>query len=126
MKTIDADELLALKIKANNYSYIIVRDTLGDGLELFSFGLEPIVGKDQLEDFILSAAHEIIAEEDDKFTLEDFHTLEHDDLESIKDQIVVLEVTDCSVLKVLKRRASEGEARERQLYLRLKKKYEGK
>jgi hypothetical protein len=111
---------------ADDHSYIIVRDTLGDGLELFSFGLEPIVGKDQLENFILSAAHEIIAEEDDKFTLEDFHTLEHDDLESIKDQIVVLEVSDYPVLKVLKRRASEGEARERQLYLRLKKKYEGK
>lgn len=114
---------------ADDHSYIIVRDTLGDGLELFSFGLvglEPIVGKDQLENFILSAAHEIIAEEDDGFKLEDLHTLEHDDLESIKDQIVVLEVSDYPVLKVLKRRASEGEARERQLYLRLKKKYEGK
>lgn len=89
---------------ADDHSYIIVRDTLGDGLELFSFGLEPIVGKDQLENFILSAAHEIIAEEDDGFKLEDFHTLEHDDLESIKDQIVVLEVSVYPVLKVLKHR----------------------
>jgi hypothetical protein len=100
-------------------SYVVVRDSLGDGLELFKFGLEVAVGRAQLEQYIALATTEILEEDEDEF-----QDLDLDDIQDIADQIVVLEVTDYNVPKLIKRHINQNRTEERQLYLRLKRKYE--
>jgi len=100
-------------------SYVVVRDSLGDGLELFKFGLEVAVGRVQLEQYIALATTEILEEDEDEF-----QDLDLDDIQDIADQIVVLEVTDYNVPKLIKRHFNQNKMEERQLYLRLKRKYE--
>jgi hypothetical protein len=101
-------------------SYVVVRDSLErDGLELFKFGLEVAVGRAQLEQYIALATTEILEEDEDEF-----QDLDLDDIQDIADQIVVLEVTDYNVPKLIKRHINQNRTEERQLYLRLKRKYE--
>ena len=41
-------------------SYVLLYDTFGGGLSTFSFGLDVIRGGEELEDYILAAARELI------------------------------------------------------------------
>jgi hypothetical protein len=108
-------------------SYVLLYDTFGGGLTTFSFGLDVIRGGEELQDYVLTAARELLSEEDSLDDDDDEDEYDDDSILSIADQIVVLEVTeDIDVVNILRLHKKTQEEQERKLYERLKKKYEEK
>lgn len=106
-------------------TYIILRDTLGRGLETISnIGLD-VIEKDQLDEYICHAA-EIIADEDGYGDLSNY--LEHADCIIVICEILTKNefgtpVSDY-VFDVVEERKNEKEKEEYELYLKLKEKFD--
>lgn len=107
-------------------SYVLLYDTFGGGLSTFSFGLDVIRGGEELEDYILTAARELIDyEESEAEDIDDNDESFDGDILSVAEQIVVLEVTEnVDVASILQYNKKLQQDQERKLYERLKKKYE--
>ena len=109
-------------------TYIILRDTFGDGLETISNIGVDVIEEHQLNEYICAAA-EIIANEEGYETLNTY--IEESTLcmgetlviceivETIKDKSV-----DTYVLDVLKGQSEKENKEEYELYLKLKEKFE--
>lgn len=99
--------------------YLVIKDTMGEGLEPFSEGLDIYDGEDQLKEAILMAADELLREEGYGEIL-------------LIDQIVIVELdTDEKILerqklirKTLEDCNKKQNDEEYQTYLRLKEKFE--
>ena len=105
-------------------SYVLLYDTFGGGLNTFSFGLDVIRGGEELEDYILAAARELIDYEESEEEDDNDESFDGDIL-SIAEQIVVLEVSEnVDVANILQLNKKLQQDQERKLYERLKKKYE--
>ena len=111
-------------------SYIILRDSFGQGLQTISkIGLIEIDGR-QLEDYICDAAEAIVEEDDQYASVSDY---EEDGNAPMSETLVICEVLDtignCKVSNVIKdalyNRKNQKEQEEYELYLTLKEKFEG-
>ena len=109
-------------------TYIILRDTFGDGLETISNIGVDVIEKHQLNEYICAAA-EIVANEEGYGSLSEYikestlcmgETLVICEIvETIKDKSV-----DTYVLDVLKGQSEKENKEEYELYLKLKEKFE--
>ena len=112
-------------------TYIILKDTLGDGLTTFNSSKLELYGKDQLEEGILAAAQDFFDEEglDSVYEYEE----EHAPL-VISDAIVICEIVDTIdgtyvyvsdyIRNVIVESKIKQSNEEYKLYLKLKEKFE--
>jgi hypothetical protein len=107
-------------------TYIILRDTFGNGLEpLISVGLE-VYDKDHLEEAVAAAAQELLGEEG-------YENMEEYDCDgiSISNTIVICEIAEtigCMsvenyIKEVVKQREDTGRKERYELYLKLKEEF---
>ena len=111
--------------------YIVVLDTMGDGLQLIpEFELDIYDGEEQLKDAVLYAADYILSDEGHE--LHEYKNYERGGLK-IAEQIVILELDDDFTIKkrnkfiyeTLESQISGAEDADYEQYLKLKEKFEG-
>ena len=116
--------------------YVILRDTLGDGLDTFdSINLEVIEEKD-LDEFVQGAIDQILEEEGAETVKEYYQNQPSFNHVNISSEIVVLECSETvknlpvdeyvkQMCKKYDESVKEKESEEYKEYLRLKEKFEG-
>lgn len=110
-------------------SFIILRDTFGNGLETIpNIGLD-VIAEHQLDDYIYEAAQITLIEDDQYNSISDYH----DDGNPFMGEVLVIceivgELKDKNVdnyiMDVLKNREEKQNKEEYELYLKLKEKFE--
>ena len=109
-------------------TYIILRDTFGDGLETISNIGVDVIEKHELNDYICDAA-EIVANEEG---YEDLNTYIEESTLLMEETLVICEIVetikdksvDTYIKDVLKERLEKENKEEYELYLKLKEKFE--
>jgi len=110
-------------------TYIILRDTFGDGLETISnIGLE-VIEEHQLDEYISAAAEITLLEDDQYCCISDYHD---DENLSMGETLVICEIAetikdknvDNYIRDVLKAQEEKENKEEYELYLKLKEKFE--
>lgn len=108
-------------------TYIILRDTFGDGLETISNIGVDVIEEHQLNDYIYNAAQIILAEDG----YESMDTYNEENI-PMSETLVICEIlgelkgkdVDAYIDEVLMKRETEYTLKEYELYLKLKEKFE--
>jgi hypothetical protein len=109
-------------------TYIILRDTFGDGLTTFSSVELEVYDKDQLEEAVVAAAQELLDEEG----FEDMKEYDGDNIMcTISETIVICEIAktigcmnvENYINKVVKQREDTERKERYELYLKLKEEF---